>query len=161
MRRRSRSIALLATWERSGARLGRIWERPSKDVSATLREQVDDVDLNCTADTFRLGQVFRNLLDNALAAITGPVEIEISAQDAEIDGRKAIRIGVLDNGPGLDPRQREKIFEPFYTTKAKGTGLGLAIARRVIDAHGGRIAVADTAGSRGALFLITLPRGMP
>ena len=69
-----------------------------------------------------------------------------------MDGRKAIRIGVLDNGPGLDSRQREKIFEPFYTTKAKGTGLGLAIARRVIDAHGGRIAVPIPRAHRGRCF---------
>jgi two-component system, LuxR family, sensor kinase FixL len=163
-----RGYAAPIALNRSACNLGEVWRQAWANLGtalegrvATLREQVGDVDLNCTADTFRLGQVFRNLLDNALAAITGPVEIEIRAQDAEIDGRKAIRIGVQDNGPGLDPRQRDKIFEPFYTTKAKGTGLGLAIARRVIDAHGGRIAVSDTAGSQGALFLITLPRGLP
>ena len=65
-----------------------------------------------------------------------------------------------DNGPGIGPEQRSKVFDPFFTTKAKGTGLGMAIARRIVEAHGGRIAVGDADGP-GAVFLITLPRGCP
>jgi signal transduction histidine kinase len=63
---------------------------------------------------------------------------------------------VRDNGPGLTSDARQNVFEPFFTTKTKGTGLGMAIARRVIDAHGGRIAVGDS--SEGAEFVISLPK---
>jgi signal transduction histidine kinase len=67
---------------------------------------------------------------------------------------------VSDNGPGIAPEQRAQVFEPFFTTKAKGTGLGMAIAKRIVEAHGGRIAVGDVRGP-GAVFLITIPRGRP
>ncbi|HEY7156104.1 MAG TPA: ATP-binding protein, partial [Gemmataceae bacterium] len=61
---------------------------------------------------------------------------------------------------GIAAEERPKLFEPFYTTKAKGTGLGLPIIRRIIEAHRGEIAVGEGAGS-GAEILITLPRGEP
>jgi len=77
-----------------------------------------------------------------------------------LDGRPALRIAVRDNGPGLSPEQRQRIFDPFFTTKTKGTGLGMAIAKRIIDAHGGRIAVGNVAGP-GAEILLTLPRDVP
>jgi signal transduction histidine kinase len=101
-------------------------------------------------------QVFRNLFENSLAACTDPVEIEIAAQEIERGGRFA-EIRVRDNGPGLKPEQRERVFEPFYTTKSKGTGLGMAIVRRTIDAHGGRVFVGEHRS--GAEFVIQLPFG--
>ena len=125
-----------------------------------LREVVDDVDLRCLADPFRLEQIFRNILDNSLAACSPPAVIEIRAETAEFDGQPALRIAVRDNGPGIGPEQRPKVFDPFYTTKVKGTGLGMAIARRIVEAHGGRIGIGDGDGP-GATFLITLPKGPP
>jgi two-component system sensor kinase FixL len=126
---------------------------------ASLHEQCDGINLRCLVDPFRLGQVFSNLLENALAASPTPVEITISASDLDLHGRKFLQIGIRDNGPGLPAEVRQKIFEPFFTTKTIGTGLGLAITRRIISAHGGWISVAND-GNPGALFLITLPRGM-
>ena len=70
----------------------------------------------------------------------------------------ALRIAVRDNGPGMKADVRQRIFEPFFTTKTKGTGLGMAIAKRIIDAHGGRIELGPESG-RGAEIIITLPRG--
>ncbi len=67
-----------------------------------------------------------------------------------------MRINVRDKGPGLNAEQARRAFDPFYTTKAKGTGLGLPIARRIVEAHGGRVAVGEAAGP-GAEFDITLP----
>jgi two-component system sensor kinase FixL len=64
---------------------------------------------------------------------------------------------IRDNGPGLGPEQRLRIFEPFFTTKSKGTGLGMAIAKRIVEAHGGWIAVGDGAHP-GAELIIILPR---
>jgi signal transduction histidine kinase len=104
--------------------------------------------------------LLQSVFDNALAAGTPPVSIEIKAIPAMLDSGSALRIMVHDNGPGIAPEERHKVFDPFCTTKAKGTGLGLAIARRIVEAHGGRIEVGD-ALTPGAIFQLTLPRRMP
>ena len=65
-------------------------------------------------------------------------------------------ISVMDTGVGIAPENRRRIFEPYFTTKAKGSGLGLAIARRIIEAHGGKITVSGEAG-HGCCFQIALP----
>jgi signal transduction histidine kinase len=125
---------------------------------ASLRETTGGVDLRVHVDQFRLGQVFRNLFENALAACAEPVEIDIACAKADLNDKPAIRVVVHDNGPGLNPEQRRRIFEPFFTTKTKGTGLGMAIAGRIVEAHGGQIAVGDS-GRPGAEIVITLPCG--
>jgi signal transduction histidine kinase len=127
---------------------------------ARLEEDTGTADLVCAADGFRLGQVFRNLFDNALAACPDPVRVRVRAADADLAGRPALRVAVADSGPGLDEEQRRRLFEPFYTTKTKGTGLGLAIARRIVEAHGGQIAAADRVPP-GAEIVLTLPRSQP
>jgi signal transduction histidine kinase len=104
-----------------------------------------------------LGQVFRNILENALAACHDPVEVTVTASAMTLEGQPAVRIAVRDNGPGLSPEQRRRIFEPFFTTRTKGTGSGMAIAKRIVEAHGGQIAVGPCQG-RGAEIIITLLR---
>ena len=89
-----------------------------------------------------------------------PARVEIACTAAELDGNPAIRVAVRDNGPGLGPEPRRRIFEPFFTTKTRGTGLGMAITRRIVEAHGGRIAVGE-GGGPGAEIIVTLPRGLP
>lgn len=127
---------------------------------AVLREQCAGVDLYCSLDPFRLEQVFRNILENALGACRDPVQVTIRAEGVTLDHRPAVRLSIRDNGPGLNPEQRRRIFEPFYTTKTKGTGLGMAIATRIIEAHAGNLMVGDPAGP-GAELIITLPREQP
>jgi PAS domain S-box-containing protein len=127
---------------------------------ARLEEDLGTADLSCGADAFRLGQVFRNLFDNALAACPDPVRVRVRCGDAEVAGGPGLRVTVEDNGPGLDEEQRRRLFEPFYTTKTRGTGLGLAIARRIVEAHGGQIAAADRSPP-GAEIVFTLPRSQP
>jgi len=114
------------------------------------------IDTHCDVDPRAIGQVLRNVLENALAA-ADPARIEVHWHEARLDGRPALRLAVRDNGPGIRPADRERIFEPFFTTKARGTGLGLAISRRIVAAHGGEIELAGGAGP-GAEFWITLPR---
>jgi PAS domain S-box-containing protein len=126
---------------------------------ARLLEDCAGVDLRCLIDPFRLEQVFRNILENALAACRDPVEVTVSAAEDALAGQPALRVAVRDNGPGLGPEQRKRIFEPFYTTKTKGTGLGMAIAKRIVEAHGGRIAVGPAA--HGAEIILLLPRDPP
>ena len=126
--------------------------------TASLREECEGVDLHGLVDAFRLEQVFRNILENALAACSDPVEIVVSCSEDRLEGRPALRVAVRDNGPGLSAEQRQRIFEPFFTTKTKGTGLGMAIAQRIVEAHGGQIAVGTPPG-RGAEIQLLLPRG--
>lgn len=131
-----------------------------KSRRVTLREHCDGVDPHLSVDAFRLEQVFRNILENSLAACPDPVEIDISCVETFLNGHRALRITVRDNGPGLTPEARQRIFDPFFTTKTKGTGLGMAIARRIVEAHGGEIGVGLQI-SRGTEIRITLPRGEP
>jgi signal transduction histidine kinase len=114
------------------------------------------LNLQCEVDPRAVGQVLRNVLENALAASDHP-EIRVHFAEDTLHNRPALRISVRDNGRGFRPQDKERVFEPFFTTKLRGTGLGLAISRRIIEAHGGRIGVGDPPGP-GAEILITLPR---
>jgi PAS domain S-box-containing protein len=151
--------------DRRPVRLDEVWreawnhaEPARAGKAAELREpDSPGVNLVVTADPFRIGQVFRNIFENACAACEPPVVVEVWAEDTQVNGVPSVAVHVLDNGPGIGPEAHAKLFEPFYTTKTKGTGLGLSIARRIVEAHCGSIALADRAGP-GAEFLITLPR---
>lgn len=123
--------------------------------SAELVEEAPGAELHYDGDRFRLGQVFRNLFENALAACADPVRVEVRCSEVAHAGQSAFRLAVRDNGPGLTPEQRRKVFEPFYTTKPRGTGLGLAISKRIVEAHGGEMTVGDCKG--GAEFVLVLP----
>jgi len=98
-------------------------------------------------------QVLLGLLTNAADAVPHGGEVTLEARAA--DG--AVEIGVADSGPGIPEELRARVFEPFFTTRDKGTGLGLAVARQIVEAHQGRIEVAD-APSGGARFRIVLPQ---
>lgn len=126
---------------------------PGRD--AGLEEDLDETTLACDADQFRLGLVFANLFANALDACPDPVRVVVVCRGALLGDRPALRVTVRDNGPGFNPEQRRHAFEPFRTTKAKGTGLGLAIVKRIVDAHGGTIAIDDSPD--GAAITLTLP----
>jgi signal transduction histidine kinase len=119
------------------------------------------------ADQHQLTQVFCNLLINAYEALEGRGKIEIAARIAHTsgdgallpDGHQAVAtvvVDVGDDGPGMPPDIAEKIFNPFFTTKAQGSGLGLAIVRKIVDAHEGRIDM-TTQDGRGTRFRVTLP----
>lgn len=147
--------------ERSPSCLDHVWreawqllETSRRGRDAALVEQTNGIDLEANIDRFRVVQLFRNLLENSLAACSDPVIIQINCRNVQFQGQPAIELRITDNGPGLTPEVRRSMFEPFFTTKTKGTGLGMAIASRIIDAHGGQIAVGDS--SAGAEFVITL-----
>ncbi|MCL4205005.1 MAG: PAS domain-containing protein [Pirellulaceae bacterium] len=141
--------------------VGAAWEslaQPRDGRNATLRQTTLVADTCCTVDPMQLEQVFRNILENSLAACVDPVEIDVGFSAAGEDGQEAVRVSIRDNGPGLNPEQRERIFQPFYTTKSRGSGLGMAITKRIVEAHGGQIEVVAT-DTPGTEILITLPRG--
>ncbi len=154
--------------QRSCRSLEKLWREAWADVlaaaaeerPAVLREELHEADLRCHVDPLSLEQVFRNVFENALAAVQGAVEITVSAAADQLAGQPAIRLSIRDNGPGLTAEQQRRIFEPFYTTKAQGTGLGMAIAKRIVDAHGGCISAQQAPGG-GAEIVIVLPKNLP
>lgn len=119
-----------------------------------------DGDAEFLADPMLLVRAVGNLLFNASDA-AGEGEVLLTA--GREDGHVCIRVS--DSGPGIPRKIMDKIFNPFFTTKDMGTGLGLAIVHRIVESHGGQIAVANAAppaGLGGASFSITLPvAGLP
>ncbi|HLF29102.1 MAG TPA: GAF domain-containing protein [Anaerolineae bacterium] len=100
----------------------------------------------------QLTQVFLNLVINAVEAMAeGGVLTVVTRRDEE-----RVYLRVSDTGPGLNPDEAKKIFEPFYTTKRSGTGLGLAVSYGIVQRHGGEITVESTPGN-GATFVVSLP----
>jgi signal transduction histidine kinase len=108
-------------------------------------------------DRTQVQQVILNLILNAVEAMNGSRagERELLIRTRR-DGSDAVLVAIRDSGPGLDPTNMDRVFEPFYTTKAAGMGMGLAICRSIIDAHGGRLWAAANK-PRGAVFRFTLP----
>ncbi len=120
-------------------------------VSKALSEALP----RCRADASLIGQVLLNLVMNAAQAVEGIEGKRQVAIATAAEGRFVVaRIG--DSGPGIPRAGREKIFDPFYTTKADGTGLGLTISRRIVHDHGGSISVGESPLG-GAEFRIALP----
>ncbi len=136
-----------------------MWEKLAparKGRTARLRQHPNGLVLECQACRTTLGRAFRNILENSLAACEDPLEINVRYRDTMLDGGRAIRVSVSDNGPGLTAEQRARIFDAFYTTKTHGTGLGMPISKRILEAHGGTIAIGNRDGS-GAEFVLTIP----
>lgn len=129
--------------------------RRGRDTRLQITSEIEDC--RCGVDVASLEQVVLNIFQNSLSACNDPVLITVRLRATGIDGLPALQVSLRDNGPGLSEEQRQHIFEPFYTTKTHGTGLGMAIAWRIIEAHGGTIAVGDSPDP-GACILLTLPR---
>jgi signal transduction histidine kinase len=160
IRLQSEPCKLAAVWRQAWDDLGVL----RQGRRAELREHAclisaqfagDGIEATVRADAFRLKQVFRIILENALAACPEPVVIDIEQTPAELGGRPALRVAVRDSGPGVPEDVRDRLFEPFVTTKTKGTGLGLAIARRIVEAHDGWIALGNS--GPGCEVVIVLP----
>ena len=113
-------------------------------------------DLLLTGNRKALTGALTNLLENALQVLVAGKDGAISLGLQVTEDRLAFT--VKDNGPGMPPDVAERLFEPFFTTRAEGTGLGLAIARGVARAHGGGIDVLSEPGC-GTEFVLTVSRG--
>jgi two-component system nitrogen regulation sensor histidine kinase NtrY len=105
-------------------------------------------------DPDQLRRVIINVVDNAVEAMECRGRIVV--ETAHDPGHSLVRLIVSDDGPGIPPGEREKLFLPYYSTKRRGSGLGLAIVRRIIAEHGGSIEVGDNS-PRGTRFVIELP----
>jgi signal transduction histidine kinase len=115
-------------------------------------------------DANSVRRVFLNCVLNALEAMEKGGALTISTRPVDVhekgadDGRRAIRIGFRDTGPGIPEADRQKIFTPFYSTKRDGHGLGLALVHRTITDHGGRLHL-HSREAVGTEFVIVLPAG--
>jgi signal transduction histidine kinase len=92
---------------------------------------------------------------NGLQAVPKNGSVSVRASRAEIDGAVFACIDVTDDGQGIPANVRDTIFEPFFTTKPSGTGLGLAVVKRVVESHGGVLAVESS--TDGTRFRVLLP----
>ncbi len=126
------------------------------EVVRELRHPPTKVDV----DAAQIKQVLTNLIENAVQAMPEGGRITVTSQ---LLG-DTVEIRVSDTGSGISPDNREKIFQPFFTTKVTGIGLGLAIVFRILEQHGGHIAVEDadasgesTSAPTGSTFVLTLP----
>lgn len=152
--------------------------RSKTDISAMLEELGDFFGPQCQSAGVRLRvepprepliaeidaphvkQAMLNLMLNAVSVME-PSEIItrdliLRAEACDDHGEHAVRIHVIDTGPGMDSDSIAKIFHPYFTTRAGGTGLGLPTARRIAEAHSGRLEVHSTLGV-GSDFFLTLP----
>jgi signal transduction histidine kinase len=111
-----------------------------------------------TADPSGLHQVLVNLATNGLHAMR-EAGGTLTLRAEPVPGGGA-RLVVCDTGRGIAPDHRDRLFEPFFTTRPEGTGLGLSVSWGIVSAHGGRIDV-DSAPGRGATFIVTLPLDIP
>jgi len=127
----------------------------SYDIELNLRRQGPLPEVLADADQLR--EVFVNLLVNAMEAMAGSGKITIEETwERTPHAERVAVIRVRDSGPGIPEEIRQKVFDPFFSTKEEGTGLGLSIAARIVNQHRGLIRVASRAGD-GAEFTITLP----
>ncbi len=145
VRRAVRSCAALA--EQAGVRV-------CEDLARDLP--------NVNRDAGRLEQVLQNLLANALQHAPRASCVRVTARPVAVP-RRGITLAIEDEGPGLDEDDLARVFEPWFTRRKGGTGLGLSIVRRIVQEHGGDVAVANGPGG-GAVFSVFLPQaevGLP
>jgi nitrogen fixation/metabolism regulation signal transduction histidine kinase len=118
-------------------------------------------------DATQLRQVIHNLLQNAQDALAehgaggAAPRIDVTTEAIHYEGAggvvgTAVRLGIVDNGPGFAPKILSRAFEPYVTSKVRGTGLGLPMVKKIIDEHGGRIELQNRADGRGASVFILL-----
>ena len=138
---------------------GEAWGQVSqvhRDKKVTLNSHCDVDARIAQIDRHRLNQVFRNILENAIAVLPeyGGI-IDVASRVVVEEGVAWIEVTIEDNGPGMTEEQKARIYEPFYTTKTRGTGLGMAIVRRIMEVHGGSTSVGSP--ERGSQIVLRFP----
>ncbi|MCG6922603.1 MAG: PAS domain S-box protein [Acidobacteria bacterium] len=124
---------------------------------AAVSVEIRSADVTLEADEKMLQDVFLNLFLNAAQAMKGEGTIRVAVRV----GADVAQVDIEDNGPGIPPDVRDRLFEPFFTTRHRGTGLGLPIVKRDVEAHGGEIAIShpEEGGTRVTVSLPLEQRG--
>jgi signal transduction histidine kinase len=120
-----------------------------------VRTELDGMLGPVTGNRVQLQQVLFNLVTNAIEAMESALDRKMLIK-SELESGGEVRVTVEDSGSGIDPKDIDKIFSTFFTTKLEGMGMGLSICRSIIESHGGRL-WASPGHSRGAVFQFTLP----
>lgn len=109
-------------------------------------------------DEILLRQALSNLARNAVEACVGAgVVPDVRIEGALDPAARALRVQITDNGPGIEPGLRDRVFRPFFTTKREGTGLGLALVQKIVVTHNGRVQAGPGPAGAGTTMLVTLP----
>ncbi len=125
-------------------------------VSPRLSIRCDTSCGRICVDAARMGQVFRQLFENAIQASSAQGGIVMACRSLNTTPSRSVEITVRDHGSGLSNAAASRLFEPFYTTKQQGTGLGLAVCQRIVEAHRGTITAANHCDG-GVVVRIVLP----
>jgi PAS domain S-box-containing protein len=125
-----------------------------ESLGSRIRLELDDAVPHIIGDASQLRQVVHNLLQNAQDALTEQADARIVICSEAFGD--SVRFSVTDNGTGFPENLMKRAFEPYVTTKPKGTGLGLVIVKKIIEEHGGEVAIVNVA-PQGARVTITLP----
>jgi nitrogen fixation/metabolism regulation signal transduction histidine kinase len=148
----------------------------AEDSTDIIRARLADGLPRVMGDATQLRQVIHNLLQNAQDALTDrdrerepdapPPLVEVTTEAIHYTGADglagtAVRLAIVDNGPGFAPRILARAFEPYVTSKARGTGLGLPMVKKIVDEHGGRIDLTNRADGCGAAVSILLLKLAP
>jgi PAS domain S-box-containing protein len=148
--------------ERAPVNLNRLVDQVLALVQGTLqrngiavRTDLDERPASVTGSPVQLQQVLFNLVSNAIEAMDSVAERVILIQ-TKVEKSGDVQVTVEDSGGGIDPKNMDRIFGSFFTTKPNGMGMGLSICRSIIESHGGRL-WATSSASRGAIFRFTLP----
>ena len=128
----------------------------SYDVEVRVRRERPLPEIQ--ADPEQLKEALANLVENACEAMKGAGGAIFITEEESFDASsgRVVVIELSDSGPGIPASVREKVFQPFFTTKEEGSGLGLSITTRIVEEHGGRVEIKSEEGE-GATFVITLP----
>ncbi|HXX67903.1 MAG TPA: ATP-binding protein [Polyangiaceae bacterium] len=130
----------------------------AKTIRMELEMEVSESRLWGDANLLR--QVFDNLIDNALQAMSGVGSLTIRVRAATQGGVDGFAVDIIDTGEGMDTQVRSRALDPFFTTRPSGTGLGLAIVDRIVDAHGGHVSIRSRSGE-GTTVTVFLPHTSP
>jgi signal transduction histidine kinase len=126
-------------------------QQHSVDLQTHLNEHLPNV----LGDKVQLQQVVLNLVMNAIEAMQS-VQIRVLKVQTDQSNPGMVRVSIKDTGTGIDPSNIDRVFKPYFTTKANGMGMGLVICRSIIENHGGRIWVSPRANG-GSIFQFELP----
>jgi two-component system, NtrC family, sensor histidine kinase PilS len=143
--------------------LGQVAQRVADELQGEVVSRGGRLEVSGTwavieGDEVLLRQALSNLARNAVEACAiGGIVPDVRIDAVPDVAARVLRVQVTDNGPGIDPGLRERIFRPFFTTKRDGTGLGLALVQKIVVTHNGRVQAGPGPGGRGTTMAVTLP----